>query len=66
MIGLEFAEGSIEAYNKMKMKRAYRWIVYKIEEEKCVVIDKIGDPSATYADFFAAIPEAEPRYNISR
>ena len=65
MIGLEIGEDVLDTYTKMKMKRAFRWIVLKIEGEKKVVVDATGEPAATFADFVAKIPKTEPRHDFA-
>eukprot|EP00826_Nyctotherus_ovalis_P047617 TRINITY_DN54_c0_g1_i1.p1 TRINITY_DN54_c0_g1~~TRINITY_DN54_c0_g1_i1.p1 ORF type:complete len:136 (-),score=49.83 TRINITY_DN54_c0_g1_i1:99-506(-) len=62
MIILETSSEAVDAYNKMKMKRAYRWIIFKIEGDKCIVVDSVGEPTSTFADFVSKIPKSEPRY----
>ncbi len=62
MIGLTVAAEADEAYKKMKMKRAYRWIIYRVDGEKDIVVDTLGEPKATFADFAAKMPKDQPRY----
>lgn len=63
MIPLELAEAALDAYNKMKMKRMYKWLIYKIEGDKCIVLESSGEPKSTFADFVAKMPKGEPRYS---
>jgi cofilin len=48
---------------ELKAKRTHRFIVYKIEEKQ-VIVEKLGEPSATYEDFTANLPEDECRYAV--
>nr|GMD12458.1 actin-depolymerizing factor 2-like [Ipomoea batatas] len=50
---------------ELKTKRAYRFIVFKIEEkQKQVIVEKLGEPAQTYDDFTACMPADECRYAI--
>ncbi|GAB2234067.1 hypothetical protein Droror1_Dr00003304 [Drosera rotundifolia] len=50
---------------ELKAKRTYRFIVFKIEEkQKQVVIEKLGEPTESYEDFTASLPENECRYAV--
>ncbi|KAG9159712.1 hypothetical protein Leryth_017402 [Lithospermum erythrorhizon] len=42
---------------------AYRFIVFKIEDQQ-VVVEKLGGPKETYDDFHASLPEDECRYAV--
>lgn len=48
---------------ELKAKRNYRYITFKIEEQK-VMIDKIGGPNETYEDFTNSLPGNECRYAV--
>lgn len=50
---------------ELKTKRAYRFIVFKIEEkQKQVIVEKLGEPALNYEDFAACMPADECRYAI--
>ena len=50
---------------ELKAKRTYRFIVYKIEEEqKQVMVEKVGEPTQSYEDFTACLPADECRYAV--
>ncbi|KAH0937350.1 hypothetical protein HID58_004811 [Brassica napus] len=50
---------------ELKAKRTYRFIVYKIEEQqKQVVVEKLGEPGQSHDDFAASLPADECRYAI--
>jgi cofilin len=41
-----------------------RYYIYKIEDQKTIVIEKKGERSKTFDDFCADLPENEPRYGL--
>ncbi|KAL5232085.1 hypothetical protein ABZP36_030861 [Zizania latifolia] len=50
---------------ELKAKRTYRFIIYKIDEKrKMVVVEKVGEPTLSYNDFNASLPANECRYAI--
>lgn len=50
---------------ELKAKRAYRYIVFKIEEkQKQVIVEKLGEPAQSYEDFTACMPADECRYAV--
>ncbi|GMH07424.1 hypothetical protein Nepgr_009264 [Nepenthes gracilis] len=50
---------------ELKAKRTYRFIVFKIEEQqKQVVVEKLGDPTESYENFTASLPVDECRYAV--
>ncbi|CAN0909478.1 Actin-depolymerizing factor 2, partial [Linum grandiflorum] len=50
---------------ELKAKRTYRYIVYKIEEQqKQVMVEKLGEPTDSYDDFSASLPADECRYAV--
>ncbi|CAN6345030.1 unnamed protein product, partial [Urochloa humidicola] len=50
---------------ELKAKRTHRFIIYKIDEKKkMVVVEKVGEPVLNYDDFAAALPANECRYAI--
>uniref|UniRef100_J3M3C4 ADF-H domain-containing protein n=1 Tax=Oryza brachyantha TaxID=4533 RepID=J3M3C4_ORYBR len=50
---------------ELKAKRTYRFIIYKIDEKKkMVVVEKVGEPILNYDDFAASLPANECRYAI--
>lgn len=48
---------------ELKVKRNYRYITYKIEDQQ-VIVDKIGGPDQTYEDFTNSLPIDECRYAV--
>ncbi|KAL4276416.1 hypothetical protein AHAS_Ahas20G0205000 [Arachis hypogaea] len=50
---------------ELKTKRTHRFIVFKIEEnQKQVIVEKLGEPAQGYKDFAACLPPNECRYVI--
>ncbi|CAN1257597.1 Actin-depolymerizing factor 2, partial [Linum perenne] len=50
---------------ELKAKRTYRYIVYKIEEQqKQVIVEKLGEPTDSYDNFSASLPADECRYAV--
>ena len=62
MLPLIMSKEAADAYNGMKMKRTYRWIIYKVKDEKEIVIEATGEPGSTFDKFIEKMPTAEPRY----
>ncbi|CAD6334852.1 unnamed protein product [Miscanthus lutarioriparius] len=50
---------------ELKAKRTHRFIIYKIDEKKkMVVVEQVGEPVLNYDDFAASLPTNECRYAI--
>jgi len=62
--GVKVSDACVEVYNEIKMKKSKKFVLFKIENKKEIVIDCDGDNTKTFADFKAALPEAEPRYGL--
>ncbi|KAK4283085.1 hypothetical protein QN277_000080 [Acacia crassicarpa] len=50
-------------FQELKAKRNHRFIVFMIEDQE-IVVDKVGNPKASYEDFTASLPSNECRYAI--
>jgi cofilin len=50
-------------FSELQRKKAFRFIVFKIEGSQ-IVVEKYGGPEATYEDFVGALPEADCRYGV--
>ncbi|KAL4384974.1 hypothetical protein GQ457_15G002190 [Hibiscus cannabinus] len=48
---------------ELKARRNYRYIIFKIHEQR-VVVDKVGSPTSTYEEFTASLPANECRYAV--
>ncbi|GJP37630.1 hypothetical protein CLOM_g22070 [Closterium sp. NIES-68] len=53
----------LDKFHDLQKSRTYRFITYKIEKDE-IVVDTFGEPSKTYADFSAALPEKDCRYAV--
>ncbi|KAK7332513.1 hypothetical protein VNO80_29266 [Phaseolus coccineus] len=50
---------------ELKAKRTHRFIVFKIEEQqKQVIVEKLGEPNQGYEDFASSLPADECRYAV--
>ncbi|CAI5472722.1 unnamed protein product [Closterium sp. Yama58-4] len=61
--GMAVSEECLAKFGDLQRKKAHRFITYKIEKDQ-IVVDTYGDPSKTYADFQAALPENDCRYAV--
>lgn len=48
---------------ELKTKRAFRFIVFKIEEKQ-IIVEKLGEPAESYEDFCTHLPADECRYAV--
>merc|ERR1719311_2040137 len=62
--GVKVSDACVEVYNEIKMKKSKKYVLFKIENKKEIVIDSEGDASKTFDDFKAALPEDQPRYGL--
>lgn len=62
--GVAVSDECVSVFMDLKKKRKYRYLVYKIDGEKQVVLEKTGAPDAPYEEFCALLPEADCRYGI--
>ena len=60
---ISLVEAGVVAFNDLKKKRKYRWIIFKFEGDKDIIVDAQGEPSATFEDFVSKMPKDEPRYS---
>lgn len=50
---------------ELKAKRTHRFIIFKLDEKlKQIMVEKLGEPTMSYEDFAASLPENECRYAI--
>lgn len=50
---------------ELKAKRTHRFIIYRIDEKKkMVVVEQMGEPLLSYDEFAATLPADECRYAI--
>merc|ERR1711979_86008 len=57
-------DACVEKFNEIKMKKTLKYVVFKIENRKQIVVEQEGDKDKTYQDFQEPLPESEPRYAL--
>lgn len=63
MSGISVTEDSVNLYYLIRAKSTYKWATWRVDEAgTSVIIAAVGEPSSTYADFIAALPENDCRY----
>ena len=63
--GVRIDDNCIQAFNDFKMKSSYRYIFFKVsDDKKSIVVDATGDPSETYSDFLRRLPKEDCRYAV--
>eukprot|EP00245_Coleochaete_scutata_P010736 TRINITY_DN3849_c0_g1_i1.p2 TRINITY_DN3849_c0_g1~~TRINITY_DN3849_c0_g1_i1.p2 ORF type:complete len:139 (+),score=24.21 TRINITY_DN3849_c0_g1_i1:115-531(+) len=61
--GMAVADDCKLLFQELKKKKAFRYIIYKIDGQK-VVIDRTGVPASSYDEFTSHLPEADCRYAV--
>ncbi|XP_037444154.1 actin-depolymerizing factor 4-like, partial [Triticum dicoccoides] len=49
---------------ELKSKRMHRFITYRLENQKEVIVDQTGEREATYEDFTKTLPENDCRFAV--
>ena len=63
MSGITVQDQTINVFNHMKTRSAFRWITYKIDDGGHeVVVEAFGTSSSTYGEFVASLPPTQCRY----
>merc|ERR1711920_442875 len=57
-------DSCVDKYNEIKMKKNKRFITFKIEDKKKIVVDTEGEREKTWDDFCSQLPDDEPRYAL--
>ncbi len=64
MFDIKVPEDVLKTYNELKMKRAHRWIIFKVVSPgETLAVESVGEPTSTFADFVAKMPKEEARYD---
>ncbi|EGR27652.1 hypothetical protein IMG5_191910 [Ichthyophthirius multifiliis] len=68
-LGFQVSDRSIQEFNLMKMldkngQGKYRYIIYKVINNKEIDIEKIGQREETYDDFVKSLPLDDARYCV--
>mmetsp|Transcript_50597 Transcript_50597/g.94490 ORF Transcript_50597/g.94490 Transcript_50597/m.94490 type:complete len:137 (+) Transcript_50597:80-490(+) len=64
MSGVAVSDECQDKYNEIKMKKEMRYVIFKIQDKKEIVVESTGPASEKYEDFVKKLPEAEPRYAL--
>eukprot|EP00878_Enallax_costatus_P019395 GHUV01020464.1.p1 GENE.GHUV01020464.1~~GHUV01020464.1.p1 ORF type:complete len:274 (+),score=72.67 GHUV01020464.1:245-1066(+) len=65
MSGIAIDESCVNLFMHMKTRKAYKWLVFKVDDSgRTVVPDMIGGPASSYNEFITALPETQPRYAV--
>lgn len=63
--GMCVTDECTRSFMEMKWKKAYRYIVFKIDEKsRDVIVDKVGAACESYADLTASLPVDDCRYAV--
>ncbi|KAG7568793.1 Actin-depolymerizing factor homology domain [Arabidopsis thaliana x Arabidopsis arenosa] len=63
--GMGVADQSKTTFLELQRKKTHRYVVFKIDEsKKQVVVEKTGNPTESYDDFLASLPENDCRYAV--
>ncbi|GAV67813.1 Cofilin_ADF domain-containing protein [Cephalotus follicularis] len=63
--GMGVDEHSKTMYMELQRKKAYRYVIFKIDEKKReVVVEKTGGRAESYDDLTASLPENDCRYAV--
>ncbi|XP_050372134.1 actin-depolymerizing factor-like [Argentina anserina] len=63
--GMGVAADCRNTFLELQRKKAFRYVVFKIDEtKKEVVVEKTGGPAESYDDFTDALPENDCRYAV--
>ena len=65
MSGISLSEDAVNVFYQVRLKSTYRWVLWKINDTATeVVIEKLGAPESTYAEFLASLPQDDCRYAV--
>jgi len=65
MSGVACDDACVAEFNDMKIKHTKRYLIFKIENKKQIIIEDSGPKDKTYEDFVTAITSTgEPRYAV--
>lgn len=61
---LDVSQDCIDIFNRMKMNKDIKYIVFRIENQTTVVVDKVGEPNASEHQFHHDVAHSEPRFIV--
>ena len=60
--GIVAADECVIEFNALRMKRAYRYLIFKMNDEKTnIVVEHKGERDSGFEEFKEHIPKDEPR-----
>lgn len=60
--GISLADDCISEFTALRMKRAHRYLILKVNDEKTqIVLDKVGARDASFAQFKEDMPKDQGR-----
>nr|UDD75343.1 actin-depolymerizing factor 4 [Deschampsia antarctica] len=62
--GAAVNDDCVTKFNELQAKRAHRFITYKLENSKEIVVDTVGERTQGYEDFASALPENDCRFAV--
>ena len=63
--GVTCTDECMTEFNEMKIRSAYRYIIFKItDDKKSIVIESKGDKNATFDEFKSKLPDGDCRYAV--
>ncbi|CAO3630842.1 unnamed protein product [Cunninghamella blakesleeana] len=63
--GVAVAPACLEAFQELKLGKKYKYIIYKLSDDrKEIIIDKTAESVGSYEEFISQLPENEPRYAV--
>jgi len=63
--GIKVADSCVDKFQELKLGKAHRYVLYKINPENTeVVVETTAPKTATYQDFVNALPKDDCRYAV--
>ncbi|CAM0877376.1 unnamed protein product [Alopecurus aequalis] len=62
--GAKVNDDCITKFNELQAKRLHRFITYKLENSKEIVVETVGDRAKSYEDFASTLPENDCRFAV--
>ncbi|KAG0170623.1 cofilin [Apophysomyces sp. BC1034] len=62
--GAKATDECIDIYNDLKLKKAYKYIIFKMSDDSKNIVVHSTAESSTYEEFLENLPENEPRYAV--
>lgn len=61
---LNVSEECAQTFNRLKLTKDIKYVVYKVQNQTDVIVEKIGALDATYQQFVHDLPPTEPRFVV--